>query len=63
MLPLAWKFGLAVNVVRGRVVWKMYSPSFIVCRLRRRCPTSLCSIHSVAGARKDLRVCRSGEAC
>jgi hypothetical protein len=37
----------------------MHSPSFIVCRRRRICPTSLCSIHSVAGARRDLHVCRS----
>jgi hypothetical protein len=40
----------------------VHSPSFIVCHRRRRCPTSLCSIHSVAGARRDLRACRS-EGC
>jgi hypothetical protein len=38
------------------VVW---SPSLIVCRLRRGCPTSLCSNHFVAGARKGLHACRS----
>ena len=59
LLPLGTGYRPAIIDHVAASLLVVYSPSFIVCRLRRGCPTSLCSSRFVAGARKGLHACRS----